>query len=105
MLSHNAALNAVFEEAMARNFLTDLNLPKLEATCKKSERRPSFTHWPLYGDDLVKLITGYEPFAGISVWPVSGSTVQCVSVHAGALALADISSAINRRSHWEPGSL
>jgi hypothetical protein len=43
MLSHNAALNAVFDEAMARNFLTDLNRPKLEAIGKKSERRPSFT--------------------------------------------------------------
>jgi integrase len=42
MLSHNAALNAVFDEAVARNFLNDLNRPKLEATGKKSQRRPSF---------------------------------------------------------------
>ena len=42
MLNHNAALNAVFDEAMARNFLTALNRPKLEATGKKTQRRPSF---------------------------------------------------------------
>ncbi len=31
MLSQNAALNLVFDEAVLRNFLTDLNRPKLEA--------------------------------------------------------------------------
>ena len=43
MLNHNAALNAVFDEAVARNFLTETNRPKLEATGKKSQRRPSFS--------------------------------------------------------------
>jgi len=43
MLSHNAALNMVFDEAVLRNFLTELNRPKLEAKGKKSTRHPAFT--------------------------------------------------------------
>ena len=43
MLSHNAALNLVFDEAVLRNFLTDINRPKLEAKGKKSKRHPAFT--------------------------------------------------------------
>lgn len=39
MLTHNAALNRVFDEAVIRGFLTEANKPKLEATGKKSERR------------------------------------------------------------------
>jgi integrase len=42
LLSHNAALNIVFDEAVLRNFLTDLNRPKLEAKGKKSVRHPAF---------------------------------------------------------------
>lgn len=59
MLSHNAALNAVFDEAMARNFLTDLNRPKLEAIGKKSERRPSFTL-----NELRALLSNFEAWIG-----------------------------------------
>jgi len=43
MLSQNAALNLVFDEAVLRNFLTDINRPKLEAKGKKSTRHPAFT--------------------------------------------------------------
>lgn len=43
LLSQNAALNLVFDEAVLRNFLTDLNRPKLEAKGKKSTRHPAFT--------------------------------------------------------------
>jgi integrase len=43
MLTHNAALNLVFDEAVLRNFLTDLNRPKLEAKGKKSTRHPAFS--------------------------------------------------------------
>lgn len=43
MLSHNAALNLVFDEAVLRNYLTELNRPKLEAKGKKSTRHPAFT--------------------------------------------------------------
>ena len=42
LLSHNAALNRVFDEAVARGFLTDANRPKLEAKGKQSDRRPDF---------------------------------------------------------------
>lgn len=42
MLTHNAALNRVFDEAVIRGFLTEVNKPKLEATGKKSERRAAF---------------------------------------------------------------
>ena len=42
LLSHNAALNSVFDEAVIRNFLTDTNRPKLEAKGRKSDRRPAF---------------------------------------------------------------
>jgi hypothetical protein len=59
MLSHNAALNVVFDEAVTRNFLTDLNRPKLEATGKKSERRPSFTL-----NELRALLSNFEAWVG-----------------------------------------
>jgi integrase len=42
MLTHNAALNRVFDEAVIRGYLTEANKPKLEATGKKSERRAAF---------------------------------------------------------------
>lgn len=42
MLTHNAALNRVFDEAVIRGFLTEASKLKLEATGKKSERRAAF---------------------------------------------------------------
>ncbi len=42
LLSHNAALNIVFDEGVLRNFLTELNRPKLESKGKKSTRHPAF---------------------------------------------------------------
>jgi integrase len=42
LLSQNAALNLVFDEAVLRNFLTELNRPKLESKGKKSTRHPAF---------------------------------------------------------------
>lgn len=42
MLSQNAALNRVFDEAVIRNFLTEANRPKLEAKGRVSDRRPAF---------------------------------------------------------------
>lgn len=42
LLTHNAALNLVFDEAVIRNFLTEANKPKLEAKGRKSDRRPAF---------------------------------------------------------------
>jgi len=42
LLTHNAALNRVFDEAIIRNFLTEVNRPKLEAKGKKGERHAAF---------------------------------------------------------------
>ena len=42
LLTHNAALNRVFDEAVIRNFLTDANRPKLEAKGRAGEKRPAF---------------------------------------------------------------
>ena len=42
LLTHNAALNRVFDEAVLRNFLTSANRPKLEAKGRVSDRRPAF---------------------------------------------------------------
>ena len=42
ILTHNTALNRVFDEAVIRNFLTEANRMKLEAKGRKSERRPAF---------------------------------------------------------------
>lgn len=41
--THNAALNRVFDEAVARGFLTQSKVPNLKNKGKKSERRPAFT--------------------------------------------------------------
>jgi integrase len=43
MLTHNAALNRVFDEAVIRGFITDANRVKLESTGKASERRAAFS--------------------------------------------------------------
>lgn len=41
-LNHNAALNRVFDEAIYRGYMFEINRPKLVALGKKSERRPAF---------------------------------------------------------------
>jgi len=43
VLNHNAALNRVFDEAIYRGFMFEINRPKLIAVGKKSERRPAFS--------------------------------------------------------------
>ena len=43
MLTHNAALNRVFDEAQMRGFLTDANRPKLESKGRSSTPRPAFS--------------------------------------------------------------
>jgi len=43
ILNHNAALNRVFEEAIYRGFMYEINRPKLMTVGKKSERRPAFS--------------------------------------------------------------
>ena len=42
MMTHNAALNRVFDEAVLRNFLTEVNRPKLVSKGRKSTRRAAF---------------------------------------------------------------
>jgi integrase len=42
ILNHNAALNRVFDEAIYRGFMYEINRPKLLAIGKKSERKPAF---------------------------------------------------------------
>ena len=42
ILTHNAALNRVFDEAVIRGFLTEANRPKLDAKGKAGDRRPAF---------------------------------------------------------------
>lgn len=43
LLTHNAALNRVFDEAVIRGFLTEANKPKLDAKARTGDRRPAFT--------------------------------------------------------------
>jgi integrase len=43
LLTHNSALNRVFDEAVMRGFLTESNRPTLESKGKDSERRAAFT--------------------------------------------------------------
>ena len=42
MMTHNAALNRIFDEAVLRGFLTEANRPKLESKGRKSTRRAAF---------------------------------------------------------------
>ncbi len=43
LLTHNAALNRVLDEAVTRGFLTEASRPKLESKGRKSTRRASFS--------------------------------------------------------------
>ena len=43
VLSHNAALNRVFDEAVVRGFMLDSTRPKLVVKGRKTEKRPSFS--------------------------------------------------------------
>lgn len=43
LLTHNSALNRVFDEAVMRGFLTEANRPKLESKGKDSQRRAAFS--------------------------------------------------------------
>lgn len=43
VLTHNAAINRVFDEAVIRGFLTDANRPKLDAKARSGDRRPAFS--------------------------------------------------------------
>jgi integrase len=66
MLTRNAALNRVFDEAVIRGFLTEANKPKLEATGKKSERRAAFDM-----NELRALLANFDD------WIEAARTEQC----------------------------
>lgn len=42
LMTHNAALNRIFNEAVIRGYLNDINKPKLETKGKAGDRRPAF---------------------------------------------------------------
>ena len=55
MQTHNAALNRVFDEALARDLLKEANKIKLEAKGQKSKRRAAFEM-----DEVRALLAGFE---------------------------------------------
>lgn len=58
-LNHNAALNRVFDEAIYRGFMYEINRPKLVAVGKKSERRPAFSM-----DEIRALRANFDGWVG-----------------------------------------
>jgi integrase len=59
--NHNAALNRVFDEAIAKGYMTDYLRPALKNTGGATERRPTFEH-----SELVQLL------ASIPAWIADG---------------------------------
>lgn len=57
LLTHNSALNRVFDEAVMRGFLTEANRPKLESKGKDSQRRAAFTL-----DEVRAMIAKFDPW-------------------------------------------
>ena len=55
MLTHNTALNRVFDEAVIRGFLTQADRPKLDTKGKQSDRRPAFDL-----DKLTAMLNNFE---------------------------------------------
>jgi integrase len=55
LLTHNAALNRVFDEGVIRGYLTEITRPKLEIKGRLGERRPAFDL-----DELKILIRGFD---------------------------------------------
>jgi integrase len=55
MLTQNAALNRVFDEAVIHGFLTDANRPTLKAKGQASDRRPAFEM-----EEIRALIAGFD---------------------------------------------
>lgn len=43
ILTHNAALNKIFDEAVIHGFITEANKPKLDVKARNGDRRPAFT--------------------------------------------------------------
>ena len=56
--THNAALSRIFDEAVLRGFLAEIEKPKLDVTGRKTERRPSFDD-----DEVVVMVNGFDAWA------------------------------------------
>lgn len=61
LMTHNAALNRIFNEAVIRGYLNDINKPKLETKGKAGARRPAFDL-----EEVKRLIRAFEG------WPERG---------------------------------
>jgi integrase len=55
LMTHNAALNRVFNEAVIRGYLSDITKPKLEAKGKTGDRRPAFNI-----EEVKALLRGFD---------------------------------------------
>ena len=55
LMTHNAALNRVFNEAVIRGYLSDITKPKLEAKGKAGDRRPAFNI-----EEVKALLRGFD---------------------------------------------
>ena len=61
--THNAALSRIFDEAVLRGFLAEIEKPKLDVTGRKTERRPSFDD-----EEAVAMVNGFD------AWVMEGLT-------------------------------
>ncbi len=68
IMTHNAALNRVLDEAVMRGYLNDITRPKLEAKGKTGDRRPAF--------DLEEVKRLIKAFDG---WPERGKSPHLIN--------------------------
>lgn len=68
LMTHNAALNRVLDEAVMRGYLNDITRPKLEAKGKSGDRRPAF--------DLEEVRRLIKAFDG---WPERGKSPHLIN--------------------------
>jgi len=67
LMTHNAALNRVLDEAVMRGYLNDITRPKLEAKGKTGDRRPAFDL-----EEVKRLIRAFEG------WPERGKNQHLI---------------------------
>jgi len=67
IMTHNAALNRVLDEAVMRGYLNDITRPKLEAKGKSGDRRPAFDL-----EEVKRLIRAFEG------WPERGKSQHLI---------------------------
>ena len=67
LMTHNAALNRILDEAVMRGYLTDITRPKLEAKGKTGDRRPAFDI-----EEVKRLIKTFEG------WPEQGKNQHLI---------------------------